>query len=86
MQKLGRIAPRECERMFSVIARSALCPPKPAFGRRRMRRSNPPFPCGAMDCFAHRAARSADPLARNDGGGVTPTVMPERPEEANPES
>ncbi len=37
------------------------CPPKPAFGRRRMRRSNPHFACcirGAMDCFA---------CARNDG-------------------
>jgi hypothetical protein len=64
----------------------ALLSAEARFGRRRMRRSNPPFPCGAMDCFAHRAARSADPLARNDGGGVTPTVMPERPEEANPES
>jgi len=34
------------------------CPPKPAFGRRRMRRSNPYLLCGTMDCFAH---------ARNDG-------------------
>ena len=86
MQKLGRIAPRDRGLIFPPHCEERSCPPKPAFGRRRMRRSNPPFPCGAMDCFAHRAARSADPLARNDGGGLTPTVMPERPEEANPES
>src|SRR6202163_1429271 len=31
------------------------CPPKPAFGRRRMRRSNPFFLCVALDCFASLA-------------------------------
>jgi hypothetical protein len=44
------------------------CPPKAAFGRRRMRRSDPYFLCG--EWIASRSlssgARSRDPLARND--------------------
>ena len=33
------------------------CPPKPAFGRRRMRRSNPLAPCTDMDCSAEPVIR-----------------------------
>jgi hypothetical protein len=46
------------------------CPPKPAFGRRRMRPSNPFF-LYAAPSIASRSlssgARSRDPFARNDG-------------------
>ena len=45
MAYLGRIAPRECGRISrrDRHCEEPSCPPKPAFGRRRMRRSNPTF-------------------------------------------
>src|SRR5882757_601156 len=41
--KLGRFTSRECETVFIRHCEEHSCPPKPAFGRRRMRRSNPVF-------------------------------------------
>src|SRR4051794_29490554 len=42
-----RCQSRHCEELS--------CPPKPAFGRRRMRRSNPVFLFRLLDCFASLA-------------------------------
>jgi hypothetical protein len=55
-----------------VIARSTPVRRSPAFGRRRMRRSNPAFrflgpKAGLLRGACHRAALRADPLARSDG-------------------
>ena len=62
----AQLVQRHCEELS--------CPPKPAFGRRRMRRSNPAFflpwhfkKAGLLRGACHRAALCADPLARNDG-------------------
>jgi hypothetical protein len=43
------------------------CPPKPAFGRRRMRRSNPflHLLCRTMDCFASLAMTMMDMTSRS---------------------
>src|ERR1700726_3795086 len=70
LAKLGRNARRECEGVSTRHCEEPSRPPKPAFGRRRMRRPRPPklnerrrkqsilSLCGEMDCFAY---------ARNDG-------------------
>src|ERR1700712_849905 len=57
LANFGRIAPRDREVMFERHCEERSCPPKPAFGRRRMRRSNPTsFVVGRkLDCFASLA-------------------------------